>query len=60
MYGPGLEKIKLEHRSFKTATNATVEISTIGSNYHIECNPSDAGNNDRFVIQEVIKVIKVL
>jgi replication factor C subunit 3/5 len=29
----------------------------LGSNYHIECNPSDAGNNDRFVIQEVIKEI---
>jgi replication factor C subunit 3/5 len=29
----------------------------IGSNYHIECNPSDVGNSDRFVVQEVIKEI---
>ena len=57
IYGSGVEKIKLDHRSFKTTTNKTVEITTLGSNYHIECNPSDAGNSDRFVIQEVIKEI---
>jgi replication factor C subunit 3/5 len=57
IYGPSVERVKLEHRSFKTTTNKTVEITTLGSNYHIECNPSDAGNSDRFVIQEVIKEI---
>lgn len=57
IYGPGVEKMKLEHRSFKTSTNRTIEISTVGSNYHVECNPSDAGTSDRFVIQEVIKEI---
>ena len=57
VYGSGVERIKLEHRTFKTASNKVVEISTIGSNFHIECNPSDAGINDRFVIQEVIKEI---
>lgn len=57
VFGNGVERVKLEHRSFKTSTNKVIEISTIGSNYHIECNPSDAGNNDRFVIQEVIKEI---
>ena len=56
IYGPGVEKVKLEHRTLKTPTNRVIEISTLGSNYHIECNPSDAGNGDRFVIQEVIKV----
>lgn len=56
IFGPGAERVKLEHRSFKT-TSKTIEISTLGSNYHIECNPSDAGNQDRFVIQEVIKEI---
>lgn len=25
------------------------------SNYHVELNPSDVGNNDRYVVQEVIK-----
>lgn len=57
MFGSGVEKVKLEHRTFKTSTNKTIEITTLGSNYHIECNPSDAGNQDRFVIQEVIKEI---
>mmetsp|Transcript_10606 Transcript_10606/g.10680 ORF Transcript_10606/g.10680 Transcript_10606/m.10680 type:complete len:357 (+) Transcript_10606:60-1130(+) len=57
IYGSSVERVKLEHRSFKTNTNKVIEITTMGSNYHIECNPSDAGNNDRFVIQEVIKEI---
>lgn len=57
LYGAGAEKVKLEHRSLKTASNKTIEVTTLGSNYHIECNPSDAGNNDRFVVQEVIKEI---
>lgn len=57
IYGAGVERIKLEHRNFKTASGKPIEISTLGSNYHIECNPSDVGNNDRFVIQEVIKEI---
>ena len=57
IYGVGVERIKLEHRSFKNASGKVIEISTLGSNYHIECNPSDVGNNDRLVIQEVIKEI---
>lgn len=57
VYGNGVEKVKIEHRSFKTTSGKTIEISTMGSNYHVECNPSDVGNNDRFVIQEVIKEI---
>ena len=57
VYGIGAEKVKLEHRTFKTPSNKVIEIATLGSNYHIECNPSDAGNDDRFVIQEVIKEI---
>ena len=57
MYGPGVERMKLEHRTFKTPTNKSIEVTTLGSNYHIECNPSDAGNNDKFIIQEIIKEI---
>ena len=57
MYGTSVERIKLEHRTLKTPSNKTIEVTTLGSNYHIECNPSDAGNNDRFVVQEVIKEI---
>jgi hypothetical protein len=28
-----------------------VELTTLSSNYHIEMNPSDVGNNDRYVVQ---------
>ena len=27
----------------------------LSSNYHVEMNPSDVGNNDRYVVQEIIK-----
>ena len=57
IYGSSAERVKLEHRTFKTSTNKVIEITTLGSNYHIECNASDVGNNDKFVIQEIIKEI---
>mmetsp|Transcript_19304 Transcript_19304/g.35712 ORF Transcript_19304/g.35712 Transcript_19304/m.35712 type:complete len:371 (+) Transcript_19304:72-1184(+) len=57
IFGSGVEKLKLEHRKFKTPTGRAIELTTLGSVYHIEMNPSDAGNNDRYVVQEVIKEI---
>lgn len=57
IYGSGVERIKLEHRTFKTPNNQTVEINMLGSNFHLELNPSDVGNKDCFVVQEVIKEI---
>lgn len=57
MFGASVEKVKLDHRTFKPTPSKTIEITTVGSNFHIECNPSDVGNNDRFVVQEVIKEI---
>ena len=35
-----------------------VELTTLSSNYHVEMNPSDVGNNDRYVVQEIIKVCR--
>jgi len=55
LYGAGVEKLKLEQQTFLTPSKKKIEISTIGSNYHIEVNPSDAGIHDRVVIQELIK-----
>lgn len=55
LYGPGAEKLKLDKRTFTTPTKRTVEINLVTSNYHIELSPGDAGLNDRFVVQEVIK-----
>lgn len=57
IFGPGADRVKLEHRTFKTPTNRVIELTTVASNYHIEMSPSDAGNFDRFVVQEVIKEI---
>ena len=57
IFGAGVNKIKMEHRTFKTPTNQTVEICMMGSNYHLELNPADCGNKDCFVVQEVIKEI---
>jgi hypothetical protein len=37
------------------ARKIEVELTTISSNYHVELNPSDAGFQDRYVVQEIIK-----
>lgn len=57
LYGSGVEKLRIEQNTFTTPSNKKLEISTISSNYHIEVNPSDVGNNDRVVIQELIKTV---
>lgn len=55
VFGPGAERLKLDKRVFTTPTKRSVEINMISSNYHIEMAPGDAGLNDRYVIQDVIK-----
>jgi replication factor C subunit 3/5 len=55
LYGPGALKLKLDKRTFETPSKKTVEINMVSSNYHIEICPGDAGLNDRFVVQEIIK-----
>jgi len=57
IYGPGVMKLRVDHREFKTPTNKKIELTTVASAYHIEINASDAGHHDRFVVQEVIKEI---
>ena len=54
MFGPGVEKIKLETRTMK-AGSSTLELTMLSSNYHIELTPSDAKHHDRVVVQDVIK-----
>lgn len=55
IFGNGVERVKLEHRSFRLPTGRTLEMTTVASNYHIEINPGDAGIYDRYVVQELIK-----
>uniref|UniRef100_A0A7R9U8Q8 AAA+ ATPase domain-containing protein n=1 Tax=Pinguiococcus pyrenoidosus TaxID=172671 RepID=A0A7R9U8Q8_9STRA len=57
MYGVGAERKRLDRREFKTPSGQTVELSMVSSAYHIEMCPSDAGNYDRYVIQDIIKEV---
>lgn len=57
LYGVGVEKLRIEHQTITTPSKKKIEISTIASNYHLEVNPSDAGNSDRVVIQEMLKTV---
>lgn len=57
IYGSGVEHIKNDTFHFTTASNKKMEIMTVGSNYHLEINPSDAGIYDRIVVVELIKQI---
>jgi len=57
LYGPGVERLRIEHQNFETPSKKKLEIITVASNYHIEVNPSDVGIYDRVVIQELIKTV---
>ncbi|KAM3175612.1 hypothetical protein ACTXT7_008161 [Hymenolepis weldensis] len=55
LYGPGVDKLRIEHHSFTTPSKKKVDLSTVSSNFHLEVNPSDVGIYDRIVVQELIK-----
>ncbi|PVU90132.1 hypothetical protein BB561_005008 [Smittium simulii] len=55
IFGPSVEKLKMDQRTFQTPSSRTLEINIISSNFHIELNPSDAGIYDRIVVQDIIK-----
>lgn len=55
LYGASAERLKLDKRTFTTPTKRSVDINMITSNHHIQMSPGDAGLNDRFVVQDVIK-----
>jgi replication factor C subunit 3/5 len=57
LFGKGTERLKLDKRSFKNPAGKVIDINMITSNYHIEISPGDAGLNDRFVVQEILKDI---
>ena len=57
LYGPGAEKIKIDARIFTTSSNRKLEFNIVSSVYHLEITPSDVGNYDRVVIQELLKEI---
>eukprot|EP00123_Amoebidium_parasiticum_P015913 comp23201_c0_seq1/m.37691 comp23201_c0_seq1/g.37691 ORF comp23201_c0_seq1/g.37691 comp23201_c0_seq1/m.37691 type:complete len:354 (-) comp23201_c0_seq1:149-1210(-) len=57
LYGPGVEKIKIDQKQFTTPKKQKVDVTTVSSNYHIEFNPSEVGLRDCFVIQALLKEI---
>ncbi|EER25394.1 Activator 1 38 kDa subunit, putative [Coccidioides posadasii C735 delta SOWgp] len=57
LYGPGVEKIKIDARVFQTSSNRKLEFNIVASIYHLEITPSDVGTYDRVVIQELLKEI---
>lgn len=57
LYGPGVEKIKIDARVFQTTTNRKLEFNIVASNYHLEITPSDVGNYDRVVVQDLLKEV---
>ncbi|KAE8378358.1 cytochrome c oxidase assembly protein CtaG/Cox11-domain-containing protein [Aspergillus bertholletiae] len=57
LYGAGVEKIKIDARVFQTTSNRKLEFNIVSSVYHLEITPSDVGNYDRVVIQELLKEI---
>lgn len=65
LFGPGVEKLKMETKTFLTPSNRKIDMNIVSSNYHLELTPryyyiyksSDVGMYDRIVIQELIKEI---
>ncbi|GAA6023089.1 hypothetical protein JCM10207_007715 [Rhodosporidiobolus poonsookiae] len=57
LFGPGVEKLRIEQRTFLTPSRRKLEVNIVQSNYHIEITPTDVGNYDRNVVQEVLKDI---
>ncbi len=53
-----VHKIKSEHKEFKSnSSSTTIECVVFSSNYHIEVTPSDAENQDRIIVQKLIKEV---
>ncbi|KAI0705776.1 P-loop containing nucleoside triphosphate hydrolase protein [Cerioporus squamosus] len=57
LFGKGVEKLKIDQRVFLTPTKRKLDVNIVQSNYHIEITPSEVGNYDRVVIQEILKEI---
>ncbi|XP_020096653.1 replication factor C subunit 5 [Ananas comosus] len=58
MFGAGAEKVKLENKMWKIDAGSRtleLELKMLSSTHHVEMNPSDAGFQDRYVVQEIIK-----
>lgn len=57
LFGPGSRKIKIESRTLDLGGSRKLELNMVSSIFHVEITPSEAGNQDRFVVQELLKEI---
>ena len=57
IFGSGIYRLKIDIRQFVTPSNRKLELNVVSSPYHLEITPSDMGNNDRIVIQELLKEV---
>lgn len=57
IFGSGVYRLKIDVRQFVTPSNRKLELNVVSSPYHLEITPSDMGNNDRIVIQELLKEV---
>lgn len=55
MFGANTEKLKIDVKTFTTTSNRKLEFNVLSSPFHLEITPSDMGNNDRVVIQDLLK-----
>ena len=56
LFGAGVEKMKIDVRTFQL-NSRKLEFNVVSSPYHLEITPSDLGNNDRVVIQDLLKEV---
>jgi replication factor C subunit 3/5 len=57
LFGPGVEKIKIDSRTFQASSSRKLEFNIVSSLYHLEITPSDVGNYDRVVVQDLLKEV---
>ena len=55
IFGSQVEKLKIDVKNFVTSSNRKLEFNVLSSANHLEITPSDMGNNDRVVIQDLLK-----
>lgn len=57
LFGPGAQKLRIDQKVFVTPSRRRLDVQVVQSNYHLELTPSDVGQWDRSVVQDVIKEV---
>ncbi|KAI9608287.1 hypothetical protein KEM48_003421, partial [Puccinia striiformis f. sp. tritici PST-130] len=57
LFGPGAQKLRIDQKVFVTPSRRRLDVQVVQSNYHLELTPSDVGQWDRSVVQDVLKEV---